>query len=178
VSFSALRTGPWIPPVKHKVFVSYHHGGDQAYYEAFSSKFHDTYEVVHDNSLERQVDSDKVDYVMRRIREEHIAGSSCTIVLVGRETPRRKYVDWEIGATLEKTHGLVGVYLPNAVRTVEGKIIVPERLHDNVQSGFALFLSWQQITTSPTQLERYVAEAKSRDCRLIRNSRERKLRNS
>ena len=24
-------------PVKHKVFVSYHHGGDQAYYDAFLS---------------------------------------------------------------------------------------------------------------------------------------------
>ena len=71
--------------VKRKVFVSYHHRGDQAYYDAFSQAFHDTYEVITDNSLEREVDSDNVDYVMRRIRENHITGSSCTIVLVGGE---------------------------------------------------------------------------------------------
>jgi hypothetical protein len=44
--------------VKHKIFVSYHHGGDQAYYDAFSKLFHDTYDLIYDNSLDRQVDSD------------------------------------------------------------------------------------------------------------------------
>lgn len=98
--------------VRRKVFVSYHHGGDQAYYNAFSKTFHSTYDVITDNSLEREVDSDDVDYVMRRIREDYITGSSCTIVLVGKETYARKYVDWEIKATLDKQHGLIGVQLP------------------------------------------------------------------
>ena len=30
---------------KRKIFVSYHHAGDQGYYDAFSRAFHDTYEV-------------------------------------------------------------------------------------------------------------------------------------
>src|SRR5688572_7832580 len=97
--------------VKRKIFVSYHHRGDQAYYDAFSKIFCDTYELVTDNSLERAVDSDSVDYVMRRIRETCITGSSCTIVLVGPQTWGRKYVDWEIMATLDKCHGLIGVQL-------------------------------------------------------------------
>src|SRR5690349_7530115 len=101
-------------PIKRKVFVSYHHGGDQAYYEAFSKAFCDTYDVITDNSLERELDSENVDYVMRRIRENYISGSSCTIVLVGKDTWGRKYVDWEINATLEKEHGLIGVLLPTA----------------------------------------------------------------
>jgi hypothetical protein len=58
--------------VKRKIFVSYHHGGDQFYYEEFSRIFHDTYEVISDNSLERSFDSDDPIYVMRRIREAHI----------------------------------------------------------------------------------------------------------
>jgi hypothetical protein len=29
--------------VRHKIFVSYHHGGDQSYYDAFLKAFHDTY---------------------------------------------------------------------------------------------------------------------------------------
>jgi hypothetical protein len=166
-------------PVKHKVFVSYHHGGDQAYYDLFSKTFHDTYEVIYDNSLERRVDSDNVEYVMRKIREEYVTGSSCTIVLVGAKTPGRKYVDWEIKATLDKQHGLIGVYLPTAGRDpISNSILVPSRLYDNIQSKFALWLSWQQLTDSAGQLERYIADAKSRSSQLIVNNRERKIRNS
>jgi hypothetical protein len=165
-------------PIKHKIFVSYHHGGDQAYYDAFSKAFHDTYDVIYDNSLERQVDSDDVNYVRQRIRENYITGSSCTIVLVGNETWGRKYVDWEIEATLDMEHGLIGVALPTAPRSTDNKITVPGRLYDNIQSGFALWLSWQQITASATQLEQYVATAKARSAKLIVNTRDRRLRNA
>src|SRR4051812_21993517 len=105
--------GIW-PPIKRKVFVSYYHGGDQAYYNAFSTAFCDGYDIISDNSLERRVDSEDINYVIRRIRESYITGSSCTIVLVGKDAWGRKYVDWEIKATLEKEHGLIGVRLPTA----------------------------------------------------------------
>ncbi|PTR24393.1 TIR-like protein DUF1863 [Pseudomonas sp. GV085] len=101
-------------PVKHKVFVSYHHHSDQACYNAFSNAFHVTCDVIYDNSLERSIDSDDVNYVMRRIRENHITGTSCTIVFVGAESSKRNYIDWEISATLEKGHALIGVRLPTA----------------------------------------------------------------
>jgi MTH538 TIR-like domain (DUF1863) len=183
VTYGLLRGGIGIQKsvksVKHKVFVSYHHGGDQAFYDAFSKAFHDTYDVIYDNSLERQVDSDNADYVMRHIRENYITGSSCTIALVGAQTWGRKYVDWEIKATLDKMHGLIGVYLPNAARDPKNsKIMVPDRLFDNIQSGFALWLSWQQVTADSAQLERYIAEAKARELRLIVNNRDIRLRNS
>jgi len=165
-------------PVKHKVFISYHHRGDQAYYDAFSQAFHATYDVIYDNSLEREVDSDDVQYVMRRIRENYIVGSSCTIVLVGRDTWGRKYVDWEIKATLEKEHGLIGVRLPTAPVSADNKVTVPARLHDNIQSGFALWLSWAQITAGPAQLQQHIAEAKARRPNLITNNRDRRLRNA
>jgi hypothetical protein len=164
-------------PVKHRVFVSYHHAGDQRYYNAFSTEFHDTHEAIHDNSLERMVDSEDVDYVMRRIREQYITGTSCTIVLAGAETWGRKYVDWEIKATLEKDHGLIGVALPTAQRDVNNKVLVPPRLHDNIESGYALWLTWEQLTKSPEQLEKYIADAKSRSKTLIDNSRDRLIRN-
>ena len=51
------------PPVRHKIFVSSHHASDQAYYDAFSRAFQDTHEVIYDNSLERQIDSENVDYI-------------------------------------------------------------------------------------------------------------------
>jgi hypothetical protein len=66
--------------IKRKVFVSYHHGGDRAYYDAFINAFSNTYDVIQDNSVERAVDRTNADYVIRRIRENYITGSSCTIV--------------------------------------------------------------------------------------------------
>src|SRR5207253_16569 len=74
--------------------------------------FSASYDVITDNLLDRAVGSDDVEYVMRRIRENYITGSSCTLVLVGRDTWGRKYVDWEIDATLQKEHGLIGLQLP------------------------------------------------------------------
>lgn len=164
-------------PVKRKVFVSYHHDEDQNYYDAFSRTFCDTYDVVTDNSLERRIGSEDVDYVMRRIRENYITGSSCTIVLVGRYTWGRKYVDWEIKATLERQHGLIGVQLPTAPITPQNTVIVPARLDDNIQSGYALWVSWQQITSGAQSCTQLIEQANARDKRLIINTRERRLRN-
>lgn len=173
-----LGTGLGIrPAVTRKVFVSYHHSGDQAYCDAFSETFGDTYDVIYDNSLERRIDSDNVDYVIRRIRENHIAGSSCTIVLVGRDTPKRKYVDWEVKATLEKEHGLIGVQLPTAPVSPQGTVSVPARLNDNINSGYALWLSWNEITASADQLAQYIEAGNARDKKLIVNTRDRRLSN-
>ncbi|MQU60673.1 hypothetical protein GHO26_23265 [Pseudomonas helleri] len=165
-------------PVKHKVFVSYHHHGDQAYYNLFSKLFHDTYDVIYDNSLERSIDSDDVNYVMRRIRENHITGTSCTIVLVGAESPTRKYIDWEISATLEKGHALIGVRLPTARLTQDNKyVVVPDRLLDNIHTGFASWFTWEQITSSTAQLGQHIQDAKNRSISLINNTRTRRVRN-
>lgn len=135
-----------IQPQRRRVFVSYHHGGDQWFYDEFSRFFHDRWETLYDNSLERQIDSDDTRYVMQRIRDNHITGTSCTIVLIGARTHERKYVDWEIKATLDKQHGLLGVVLPSHSKSADGKIIVPDRFQANVLSGFASFMHWEHLS--------------------------------
>lgn len=162
--------------VKRKVFVSYHHGGDQPYYNAFSTAFHDNYDIITDNSLEREIDSDNVEYVMRRIRENYIAGSSCTIVLVGKDTHARKYVDWEIKATLDAGHGLIGVRLPSAPVSAQNTVTVPGRLHDNINSSYAVWVSWAGITANAQACQRLIEAANAKDRRLIDNARARRLR--
>jgi hypothetical protein len=162
---------------KRRVFVSYHHGGDQPYYNAFSQAFSDRYDVITDRSLERRIDSENVDYVMQRIRQQFITGTSCTIVLVGRDTWRRKYVDWEIKATLEKQHGLLGVRLPTAIPDTDGNVPVPARLHANILSGYALWVSWAELTASAQACTNFIEQANARENRLIDNSLERRLRN-
>jgi len=142
-----LKSGPPPPrPPKRKVFVSYHHGGDQAWYDCFARTFSETYDVLYDNSLQRRIDSDNTDYTDRAIRENNIFGTSATIVLCGADTWKRKYVDWEIYATLYYKHALLGIALPTASRNATGQVIVPDRLHLNIQSGYAGWMAW---TDSP-----------------------------
>ena len=157
--------------VRRKIFVSYHHRGDQGYYDTLTRTFSDTYETIFDNSLERFIDSDNTDYVVRRIRENYISGSSCTIVLCGAETPWRKYVDWEIKATLDAEHGLIGVNLPTNLQNANRNYTVSDRLYDNIQSGYAVWTNWNHITANINNLSAIIEQAISQPSRLIVNNR-------
>ena len=165
---------------KRAVFVSYHHAGDQDYYDHFAGVFAGAYQIIRDNSLRQEISSDDPDYTMRRIREEFLTGTSCTIVLCGRETPWRKFVDWEIKATLDKEHGLVGIALPtNPVNG--GKVRVPDRFFDNYRSGYAIWVSWGQIFLNQQPdvgaLRKAIEDANSRPKNLIDNGRSLMSRN-
>ncbi|WP_439578545.1 TIR domain-containing protein [Elioraea sp.] len=149
-------------PVKHKIFVSYHHGNDQSWYDILSRTFDDQYDIISDNSLDRRIDSTDAEYVMRRIREKYITGSSCTIVLIGEYTWGRKYVDWEISATIEKEHGLIGVRLPTAPVGADAKVTVPGRLYDNIQSGYAVWTSWANLTSGIDEFRAHPGSSDSR----------------
>ncbi|MEN6424318.1 MAG: TIR domain-containing protein [Phycisphaerales bacterium] len=164
-----------VVPTKSKVFISYHHDGDQAYYDRFVRLFDAHYEIITDTSLERRVDSDDVDYQQRVIREEHVTGSSVTIVLCGPESWKRRWIDWEIHMTLNKQHALLGIALPTAVTNHLGQIIAPDRLVANINSGYA---HWMQWTEDPQVLRSAIdtARIKARVVQNIRNSEPRMQR--
>ncbi|KQY27562.1 hypothetical protein ASD38_16770 [Caulobacter sp. Root487D2Y] len=163
---------------RRKVFISYHHAGDQAYYNAFSSAFHDKYEVFYDNSLDRARDSEDETYILRYIRENHLTGSSCLIVLCGVDTWRRKYVDWEIKAALDQEMGVLAIQLPTLKPAVAGgNINVPGRLADNINSGYALFKHWDTATKSLQGLSDLIEASLTQSKRLIDNSRARRQKN-
>ena len=132
---------------KRRVFVSYHHQ-DQVGVDAFRALFGDGYDVFSDASLDRLIDSTNTDYVSRTIREDYITGTSITIVLCGADTWRRKYVDWEIHSTLDKDHALLGIVLPTTQQTLyndgQYRWRVPDRLHQNIVSEYAHFITWPQ----------------------------------
>lgn len=160
-----------------RVFISYHHGGDRQYYETFSTVFAHGYEAVEDKSVDRIIDSDDADYVIRKIREDYITGTSCTLVLCGAATPRRKFVDWEIKATLGAWHGVVGVNLPTNPRTAAGTHTVPDRLHDNIVGGYALWTAWDTLVANAATLKLQIEDANNRSAALIDNSRQLRRRN-
>ncbi|MCZ0942663.1 MAG: TIR domain-containing protein, partial [Gammaproteobacteria bacterium] len=100
-----------------KVFISYYHNEDQEYkdrlIQALGSKAVDMSVSpgdIHDESL-------PLDEIRRRIRDNHIADATVTIVLIGSCTWQRKHVDWEISASLIHRRnnprcGLLGLLLP------------------------------------------------------------------
>ncbi|MFQ5760980.1 MAG: TIR domain-containing protein [Acidiferrobacterales bacterium] len=162
---------------RRSIFVSYHHDRDQAYYDSFSRIFCDLYGVIRDNSVDQELDSDNAEYVMRRIREKYITGTSCTFVLCGSETRWRKYVDWEIKATLDKEHGLIGVNLPYNPRDYMGRVNKPERLQNNIDSGYAIWIAWENLAGGSSVLRSYVEQAIARPKSVIRNDRPMRSRN-
>jgi hypothetical protein len=110
---------------------------------------------------------------MRRIREEYIEGTSCTVVLVGSGTSGRKSVAWEIRATLDKQHGLIGVQLPSLpVNPITNRVQVPARLFDN-NTGYSVWITWDQLTQSAAQPDCYIADATARRAAVIDNTRPR-----
>ncbi len=173
--YSNNRLASLLYPTRRKVFVSYHHSADQAYYDEFSRVFNDQCEAIRDNSLERIIQSDDNEYVMRQIREQYITGTSCTLVLIGSKSHERKYLDWEIKTTLDKSHSLLGIVLPTHSKNLEGKIIVPDRLYDNIQSGYATWVHWSSLTSNKLTELIDLAAGKSRV--FINNSRPMKQRN-
>ena len=169
----------WLAPtVKPRIFISYHHGGDRPYYDMLSRVFCDTYDVLQDNSVDRLIDSDNSEYVIRKIREDYITGTSCTVVLCGAETPNRKFVDWEIKATLDRQHGLIGINLPSNRSFADGTFPVPLRYLDNYHSGYAVWAHWQDIISNVAYFTRLVQEAREKEPWLLVNTRELRTRNS
>jgi hypothetical protein len=164
---------------KRKVFISYHHRNDQDWFDHFTGKFSEQYEIFFDQSLDGQIRSDDTEYVNRRIREDFIVGSSITIVLCGTETWKRKYVDWEIYSTLHHEHALLGIALPRHFKR-DGLIIVPDRLHDNIVSGYARWIMWQDNAAILKQeIETAISHSQNNLLfkPLLRNDREKMGRN-
>lgn len=158
----------------HKVFVSYHHANDQSKADYLRNAYGKDNTLI-DRSLSAEVDSDDNDYILSLIRTNHLKDSTVTIVLIGSKTSKRKWVDWEIYSSLRpygsrSRNGLLGIYLPTAGET-------PERLQDNIDSGYAVTMNWKDLST---KLDAKIEEAFNNRSKgeLVRNSRVRRKRNS
>lgn len=162
--------------IKRKVFISYHHEREQFWFNHFSNTFSEDYEVFQDQSLDDEVESEDLQYVNRVIREDYIKGSSITIVLCGSETGKRRFIDWELHSTLHHEHALLGILIPGTPPAVNGKYLVPDRLHENIESGYAAWSTWPG---SPAELKALIegALSKSNLKYLIRNDRLKMRRN-
>ena len=88
---------------KHKVFISRYHA-DEEEVSKFIEYFCDekgvfTKKIVGDD-YDTTINSEDPDYIMRKIREDYLADSTVTLVLIGDETYKRKYsYNYKAGGT-------------------------------------------------------------------------------
>jgi hypothetical protein len=120
---------------------------------------------------------------MDRIRELYLTDSTVTLVLVGKCTWARRYIDWEIYSTLRndkinRRSGLMAITLPSVADSLTKKL--PPRLDDNV-NGDRLYARWWQYPKSAASLQTLIeiaVEDRTTKADLIDNTRARKVYNS
>src|SRR6478752_9434681 len=111
---------PQPEPVRRKVFISHSHFHESES-KAFLKEFGAVLLARHIGLSQKQnrIRSNNPDYVMRCIREDLIQSqSTVTLVLIGSCTHSRRYVDWEIKASLQQgerriPNGLLAIKLPS-----------------------------------------------------------------
>lgn len=119
------------------VFLSYHHADHDEvaqFIQLVEGQFADV-RAVGVSDGDDFINSRDDDFVIARVREKYVAGTAATIVLLGASTWSRRYVDWEIAATMhddtsDSSGGLLGVRLPSTDRLHHVRL--PSRLEANV----------------------------------------------
>ena len=127
---------------RHRTFVSYHHRNDQAYKDLLVEEM--AADII-DRSVEDGDIGDalRTDAIWQKIRDEHIADATVVVVLIGRHTWSRKFVDWEIGSALNRSKnnprcGVLGIVLPDHPDYGRGgwaPKLLPQRLAANISGG-------------------------------------------
>ena len=148
---------------RRKVFISYHHTNDEDYKKEFERLFGHLF--INKSVQDGSINSDNsTEYIKKLIQgSDYLRDASVCIVLVGTETYKRKHVDWEISGALDKKlsgySGLLGICLPNHKNYNSKKYtesIVPQRLVNNLKSGYAKFYDW---TKNEELIKKWIEEA-------------------
>jgi len=96
---------------KRRIFISFDHD-DTAQVLGFMGlrNIVDNFDF-YNHKLDRRINSADVDYVRRVIREEYIKPASVTVVLIGNNTAKSKWVNWEIEESKRLCKGILGIRL-------------------------------------------------------------------
>lgn len=149
---------------KHKVFLSYHHKIDEKYRNKFEELFGNNF--VSKSVDEGDIDTTniKTEAIRQDIRDKYLSDTSVTVVLIGKETWKRKHIDWEISSSIRKTansprSGLIGILLPTYPMlepNTYGPHTIPPRLYSNIKCGYAKIYNW---TANSSKIETWIHEA-------------------
>lgn len=101
-----------------KIFVSYRADSEGDLYKkllvAWSKNDNGHFDIkFEDTSIGVSINSTNADYIKRRIREK-INESQTVLVLIGKETHKSDWVDWEIKKSVELKKKIVAVKIKNS----------------------------------------------------------------
>ena len=122
-----------------KVFVSYSHRLDQSTADNFRVFFSNQRDVFIDKSIREDIGEYQNETIKNRLRAL-IRDASVTVVLIGKDTGGRSWVDWEIYNSLRtgfqnERNGLLGIRIPYKQQWI------PQRLRDNIPT-MGLIIDW------------------------------------
>lgn len=154
--------------IKRNVFISYFHA-DQVEVDQFVRDFAHSLNIFTPQMLNSGqsfgsdiINSTNPSYVMQTIRDRHFGHSTVTIVLIGKCTHSRRYIDWEIKASLQKgglsgrdPHGLIAITLPST----NGRAHLPERFQCNWNSNSTDYARFYSYPTSGEELRSWIEDA-------------------
>ena len=136
---------------RRKVFVSFH-DADSKWRRKFTKLMEGRIADYSVKGGDISVKGRPIEDILREIREKHIANATVTVVLIGPCTWRRRFVDWEIHASIRCTNanprtGLLGIVLPchpEYGKTIKDEHLLPPRLADNLDGDhpFARVYDW------------------------------------
>lgn len=157
--------------MSHKCFLSYH-AADKKAVDDFCDKFSISFIRRGIKMEDDIIDSTDTNYVMRRIRELYLKDSTVTLVLIGKCTWARRFVDWEVQASLRQpkdgyANGLLAVQLWQSYTTL------PNRVQLNVDSGYANFYKYPSSAASLASIIDTAWNARFDKANLITNPRDR-----
>jgi MTH538 TIR-like domain (DUF1863) len=174
-----------VDATRHKCFVSYHvNDVDEVttFLDAFGSEFITRSVGVTDE--DDFVDSTDTEYIKARIFEVYLTDSTVTIVLLGRCTWARKFVDWEISSSLRddnvnKRSGLLAMPLPS----MNNSSTLPTRIKDNwsegdLASSYAVYASYPPTTNVLRDRIEEAFGARTAKADRVNNSRELRQNNA
>ena len=159
--------------VRRKCFISYHQQ-DLVPVERFIGRFGPRNFIKRGITVPQEIiNSASTDYVLRRIRELYLRDSTVTIVLVGQCTWARKFVDWELQASLRRPaqglpNGLIGILLNERTRPA-----LPPRFRINRDSGYAGYHYYPPNVSTLADWIEDAYHARVLRAQLIRNPAER-----
>lgn len=167
---------------RHKAFISYH-SDDIVEVEKFINEFDEKHNIFISRAVGTGVDpsiinSNNPEYVMQRIRELYLKDSTVTIVLIGKCTWARRYIDWEIQSSLRNgstiiPNGLFGIVLPSAKNDPKA----PKRLNRNLNSRYSKWYYYPKSKSGLIEMIEEAFEARQNKQNLIDNPRDRFLNN-
>lgn len=179
-------------PVRRKVFISSFHDGNSQEVDQFLYRWTQQEQVFIPKALgtfhnDDFINSDNPEYVMSEIRRKYIGDASVTIVLIGRCTHSRRYVDWEIKSSLRQPqggspNGLLAYVLPSAMPFMGAGIpwenlgwpSLPERLSANwnyyqPQNCYARYYTMPTFAELLRQQIEWAYEDRTNRTQLIKN---------